>query len=206
MFSEFYSNSFRVVDQQWFNNLQFMEGPVLGRMVKSHEDGILSDGGLLGEYNVNITPNSFWTVNSYLKQKEYYFSRNPQGPFEVYASQIGAQGILFSFLDQVLEISPSQKLELFHALVSLLSAIFISAIFIWFYLEFGIIPAFFVLLSAIFSKWLIIFGQNIFWSLWAFYMPMIVLMYYLKYGRIDNRKNYCTKREILFSIIDSAIL
>jgi hypothetical protein len=65
-------------------------------------------------------------------------------------------------------------------LTALLSAGALTCIIGWFYEEFGGWVAIFVIGSAVLSQWLTVFGKNLWWSLWAFYLPMIVVMYFLK--------------------------
>ena len=50
LFFGFFSNSWHVAEQQWFDSHQRdTEGHILGRMVKSRQDGIFSAGGLNGD-------------------------------------------------------------------------------------------------------------------------------------------------------------
>ena len=97
--------------------------------------------------------------------------------------------MLFSILDGVIPLSPREKLRLFHAFTSLLSALSIAAIVLWFYREFGISIASVVLGSAVFSQWLVVFGRNLWWSMWAFYLPMVVVMHYLIYNNSFKNDN-----------------
>ena len=74
-------------------------------------------------------------------------------------------------------------------LTALLSAIALAAIIGWFYDEFGGRVAIFVVGSAVLSQWLTVFGKNLWWSLWAFYLPMIVVLYFLKRHKVpENRQ------------------
>jgi hypothetical protein len=177
LFWGFDTNYWRVADQQWFDNYEHdMEGFIVGRMVKSRHDGIFSSGGLTGEVNLD--------ANSVADQYLAYTNGLPLGTYySAYYSQIGGQGILFSILDKLMTCSPQEKLRLFYALTSLLSALALAAIVLWFYLEFGLTVALFVLASAVFSQWLVVFGRNLWWSLWSFYVPVVVLMHYLRFKR-----------------------
>ena len=62
----------------------------------------------------------------------------------------------------------------------ILTALILTALIAWFYGEFGLTVALFVLASALFSQWLTVFGRNLWWSLWSFYLPMVALLYYLQ--------------------------
>jgi len=91
--------------------------------------------------------------------------------------------MLFSILDKIVPLTPNEKLHLFHMLTSLFSAFSLTAIILWFYWEFGLLAGLFVLASVVLSQWLVVFGRNLWWSMWAFYLPMVAVMHYLR----DNR-------------------
>jgi hypothetical protein len=74
-------------------------------------------------------------------------------------------------------------------LTALLSAGALTCIVSWFYEEFGGWVALFVIVSAVLSQWLTVFGKNLWWSLWAFYLPMIAVMYFLKLKRHSLAEN-----------------
>ena len=44
--------------------------------------------------------------------------------------------------------------------------------------------------SAVLSQWLTVFGKNLWWSLWAFYLPMIVVFYLLKRHRVPSNRQF----------------
>ena len=183
LFFGFFSNWWQVADQQWFvNHQRDMESHIVGRMVKSRQDGVFSDGGLTGFGSLEATPPSplRHSDKPFSLQYKAYINGLTFGAYTTYNSQIGGQGMLFSIADNLILLSPQEKLRLFHAFTSLLSALSLTAIILWFYLEFGLSIALFVLASAVFSQWLVVFGRNLWWSMWAFYLPMVVVMHYLK--------------------------
>jgi hypothetical protein len=198
LFLSFHLNYLQTADQQWFDNFQYdMESYIVGRIVKSHQDGVFSDGGLTGIGSLTTTPVTYGDMpfaNQYLA----YTDGLRFGAFTTYDSQIGGQGILFSILDGIIHIPPQEKLTLFHALTSLCSAIVLAAIIVWFYLESGLTVSLFVLGSAVFSQWLVVFGRILWWSTWAFYLPMAVLMYYRRRKPPSASSNYFTFGVVVF--------
>jgi hypothetical protein len=91
---------------------------------------------------------------------------------------------MYSVLGRLIRISSMRtKYEAFQFFTAMLSAAALTLIVLWFYLEFGLTSAIFVLVSAVLSQWLVIFGRNLWWSLWAFYLPMLALMYFLRAKR-----------------------
>jgi hypothetical protein len=178
LFLGFFTNYWQVAEPQWFNNFQHdSESYIIGRLVKSDQDGILSNGGLIGLGSIENIP--FSNHSQYLA----YSDGLSFVSYKTYYSQIGAQGMLFSALDRLVGFSPQERLIIFYGITSLLSAVAITAIILWFYSEFGMTVALFVFASAFFSQWLVVFGRNLFWSLWAFFLPVIAIMYYLKTRR-----------------------
>ena len=191
LFFGFFSNLWHVAEQQWFDTHQRdTESLIVGRMVKSRQDGIFSAGGLTG---AGITTNiqQQWISSTQIdRQYLAYLNRLTFDEYSPYMSQPGGQGLIFSLLDRLVPLSSQIKLWAFYVLTALLSAIALTSIIGWFYEEFGGRVAIFVVGSAVLSQWLTVFGKNLWWSLWAFYLPMIVVMYYLKRHRAPANRQF----------------
>lgn len=170
LFLSFYANYWHIVKSLTYDPGEFL---TLGRMVKSRQDGVFSAGGLSG-YVGNESHRPLNQVEAYLKGLSFV-------TYTTYDSQIGGQAMLFSFLDKTIHLPNEIKLRLIYALTSLLLAITLTAIILWFYWEFGLMSALFVLISMLSSQHLIHFGRGITWQMWAFYLPMVTLLYYLKH-------------------------
>ena len=191
LFFGFLLNLWRVAEQQWFDTHQRdTESLIVGRMVKSRQDGIFSVGGLTGAGITTNIQQDWISSNQIDNQYAAYLNRGSFDKFSPYMSQPGGQGIIFSLLDRRIPLSPRIKLWSFYVLTALLSAIALTAIVGWFYEEFGGWVAIFVISSAVLSQWLTVFGKNLWWSLWAFYLPMIVVMYFFKRNRIPPNRQY----------------
>jgi hypothetical protein len=185
----FYANTWHVAKEEWFGSFeQYSESLAIGRIVKSRQDGIFSAGGLLGR----CFPEQSAQRYSALKHSrqaliKYQYEAYIEGVFcdtyITYDSQTGGQAMLFSFLDKTLPQSPRAKLALFYLINSVLAACILAVLIQWFYLEFGLVVAVSVLLTMICSQWLVVFGRNIFWCLWAFYLPMVIVLYFLRSHR-----------------------
>ncbi len=194
-------NLWGVARPAWFE--QFQRGTechVVGRLVKSRQDGILSAGGLLGvgvvrfeggassPYSVHFRRAELATGlhlriegedwPSAQQVDEQYAAYREGSRFQIYSpylSQIGGQGLLFSGLDAALPLAPSTKLAVFGAATALLSAAALTAIVLWFGTEFSPAIAWCVLLTGLGSQFLTGFGGKLWWSLWAFYLPLLVV-------------------------------
>jgi len=197
LFSGFFSNYWQVAHPRWFHNFQRdTESMIVGRMVKSWQDGIFSDGGLTGKGSLNAIPSR--NIDRYNNQYRAYTNGIKFGTYSTYKSQIGGQGMLFSLLDSLIPLSPKTKLNLFHMITSLLTAVALTFIVLWFYLECGLSIAISVLVSSVLSQWLVVFGRNLWWGLWAFYLPMIVVMYFLRNDRTPTRRHAITFGILVF--------
>ena len=187
----FLFNLWHVAEQEWFDTHQRdTESLVVGRMVKSRQDGIFSSGGLTGAGITTNIQQDWISENQIDNQYATYLNRGTFDEFSPYMSQTGGQGIIFSLLDRFIPLSPQIKLWSFYVLTALLSAIAVTAIIGWFYDEFGGWIAIFVLCSGVLSQWLTVFGKNLWWSLWAFYLPMIVVLYLLKRHRVPANRQF----------------
>ena len=202
LFIGFKSNKLHVAEQQWFDNFQVgIDGLIIGRMVKSHRDGIFSSGGLPG-YAMPVKPLKIEDAELPYFQYKIYMQGLKFGNYQTYESHIGGQGMLFSFLNNLLEnVAPEKRLNIFYSLNSLLAALAITLVIAWFYQEFGLVAGLFVLVSAVFSQWLLVFGRLLWWSFWSFYLPMIVLMYYLKNNMPASKSQYIKFATIVFVVV-----
>lgn len=200
LFIGFYSNLWQVAKQNWFDTHQKdTESYIMGRMVKSRQDGIFSNGGLNGWGTARKSDADWIPPTERTPQYTAYLHNLTFENFSTYNSQPGGQGMIFSLLDRLMPFSQHSKLNLFYIITALLSSIAITFIINWFYEEFGLLTAFFVLGSALLSHWITVFGKNLWWSLWAFYLPMIVVLYYLKNHR-DSEKLQISKLGLLIFI------
>jgi hypothetical protein len=195
LFLGFSTNHWRVADQHWFTiQPRPTEAFIIARLLKSHHDGIFSAGGLTGWGVPQTPPASETEYQSWL-----YTAYDDDVPFPAYTtynSQIGGQGMLFGILDKWTTRSPQERLRLFHTLTSLLAAATLTAVVLWFYWEFGFIVGLFVIASAVLSQWLVVFGRDLYWSIWAFYVPIAVLMHYLRV-----RPDRTTMRYLTFGVV-----
>jgi hypothetical protein len=180
LFFGFSQNLWRVAEQDSFDTYQIgTESFIVGRILKTESDGLFSAGGLTGLTGPDSTPPDTEHAN-YRFQYKAYLESLPFQSYAAYKSQTGGQGMLFGLLNGILPWSPQDKLSFFHGLTSLLSAAILSLIFVWFTAEFGLAAGVAALVGTALSQWLTLFGKNLWWSIWAFYLPMLIVLYYLK--------------------------
>lgn len=194
LFLGFFSNCWNAAEQNRFQDQQSgSDSLIVGRMIKSSQDGIFSAGGLTGAWVPDNSPargiSDHWLSPKQARnQYSYYFNGVASDKYFLYMSQIGGQGMIYSLLDRLIPVSPQTKLTIFYMFTSLLSATALTLIILWFYCELGFSAALFAACSIIFSQWLTLFGRDLWWSIWVFYLPMIAVMCFFKSRRIlpDN--------------------
>ena len=202
LFFGFLFNLWHIAEEQWFDTHQRdTESLIIGRMVKSRQDGIFSVGGLTGAGVTTNIQQDWISANQIDNQYAAYLNKGSFDEYSPYMSQPGGQGIIFSLFDKLIPLSPQIKLWSFYVLTALLSVTALTAIIDWFYEEFDGWVAIFVLCSAVLSQWLTVFGKNLWWSLWAFYLPMIVVMYLLKRHRIPSNRQFIRFGILIFTAV-----
>ena len=187
----FLHNQFKVADQAWFqNHQQDTESLVIGRMVKARRDGIFSFGGLTGQVTgiQQLTTHDTlkWSGEAVSSQYQAYYHGLDFTSFNPYFSQIGFQAISFCLIEKLIPLSPQRYIMLLKFLNAYSFAFVLSLIILWFYVEFGLFSALLVMLTTMFSQWMTVFGRNLWWVMWAFYLPCLVSLHHLRQKTSTN--------------------
>jgi hypothetical protein len=186
----YYKNAWSAVEPTFYSDWQaIFEPPVIGRLARSAHAGIFSDGALLGlgDFDVPAGENpsvQVWMAPSKVVQHQYdaYLNGEAFQEYTRYDSAPGAQGLLFGAFDKFAGLPPNLDLKLFRLAEATLTALGLLALFAWFGREFGLLSMGLASVFAAFSLWLTLLGGNLYWNLWAFFLPLIVLLYLLKRG------------------------
>jgi hypothetical protein len=172
----FYRNQWMAAGKKWFYDWKRPnEVMLIARLVWSRQEGVFSDAALFG------IGDGEWPLTQELSDHQYetYLNKGAFNEYWTYDSMPGLQGIIFGLIDKFTDFDPAVNLKLFRGLTSLASAAVFALIVGWLYLEFGFLPAVFTLVSIMISEWLTLYGGSIFFQLWAFYIPMLVVTAYL---------------------------
>ena len=184
LFFSFSYNVFHAVNPDKFYSFQHdSESLVIGRLVKSLNDGIFSTEARLGRYHG-------LAGDTNENQTQLFLGAVSGGFYQQYDSQIGLQGILFSGIDKLLtrlSITPDVRLNIYHALSAFLFALTLSVIIWLLGFEVGIEAASLVLVTLILSKWQVYMAKNLYWMVFAMFLPMVVVMGYLKLQEIGKK-------------------
>jgi hypothetical protein len=188
LFLGFYRNQWNVIREKKFKDFQMdSESLVLARMVESRQHGILSENGLLGWGDVNLPD---LNESDYVHQFDVYLAGGDFGTYSLYKSLSGCQAMFFSTLDRLSPFSPPSNLRYFRALVSLLFAIVLSIFVLWAWHEFGWLTSLLVLATTLVSQWITLFGRNLFYVIWASFLPMVLVACFFVWegrsGKISN--------------------
>ena len=111
--------------------------------------------------------------------------------FGDYTSNIVIQRYFFRFFDNILPISNSLKIHLFHLLNCLLFSISLSVVICWIIKvlnSFKIGISILALLS-LFAPNLIMYGKNLYWCAWTLFLPTVVMIILLGSKWFNNSKH-----------------
>ncbi len=186
LFSGFYSNSFHTIknESDWHHFRKVTEFMVIAKLAISEKEGVFYKGGLTGV--IEGAPNNIQNVDyAYQVYEENIAIEKEQ--FSTYNSLIGGQAITFAILGKILPFSNSNKLSFFWVITVLGLSIVFTSLLLWIKQKFGLLPAFLTLLMLISSYWLTLFGKNLWWSLWNFYLPLVALLFFFDKNDTSKR-------------------
>ena len=196
LFLGFDRNLWRLSPSENFSSFQQdSESLVLGRLVQSRQGGIFSEGALLG-WGDAATPDL--TTDDYDHQYDAYLTGGEFDSYLIYKSQSGMQAAFFSILDSASPFSSAQNLRLFRAFTALLTAFALAALIVWFFLEFGWVTALTVLVTTLGSMWITYYGRNLFYSIWTYFLPMVVVLFFL---RRESQGGALGERNLYFLVL-----
>jgi hypothetical protein len=149
------------------------EALIVGRLKASQDNGLFSYSGFPGSYGG--APDRA----TYKKQYELYNSNSTgsNGRYSVYLSQTGGQGWMFSAISYITPFTGQQNLDFLYIISSLIAAFTFAFLIKWVNIHYGFITALIVLLCIVFSKYLVVFGRNLWWVIWCFYAGFVYLIY-----------------------------
>lgn len=199
LFLGFYSNLWNAARSEafgWFD--EYSECLAIGRIARADKEGVFSHGGLPGvNYDAAVVPaNADIWFEVYLQQRPGYLSGNVPDSYDIYKSQTGGQLTFYSMVQKVLPFDNAVRLQTFHFINAMLSALCFTLFLGWIFRNFGFISAVIVLLLVTMSSWITLFGNSLWWSLWGSYIPFITMLLVLEYNY--KVKRLSSKRILLY--------
>ena len=179
----FYRDRWSTVDPVYYDDWQSRyDRTIIARLVKTRQDGFFSAGGLLGLGDVVE-----WSYLNRVHKHQYdvYLNHKVFITYLPYKSHPGAQGIVFGIFDRLTNFRESQKIKIYRGTVGLASAITIALLCAGIAVEFGWLSGILILVFSAFSSWMILPASSIYWNLWAYYLPFVIVAYLLA----DSLKN-----------------
>jgi hypothetical protein len=177
LFLGFDRNQWGLTSADAFGNFdKYSESLVIGRMVWEREHGFFADGALLG---TGDAPSPIIGDPEINYQYDTYLSDGKYEKYAIYKSQSGGQAWIFGLLDSVSPFTSIGNLRVFRAITALLTAATFSALIVWFYLQFGWVTALTVLFTTMISRWPTLYGRNLFYIIWDYFLPMVVALFML---------------------------
>jgi len=199
LFLGFYRNQWQVVRPKKFSLFQKdVEAYVIARMVLSRQNGLFSDGGLLGWGDVDP---SDVNEDDYQHQYDIYLKGLTFQTYWAKESHPGFQGIFFSALDRISPFSPIRNLTLFRMFAAGLFAAVLAGLVLWFYWELGWLSALFVFVSIVVSQWMTLFGRILFFLSGLFYLPMLILLFRLHSEKTGDQLTNTGLFGLVFSFV-----
>ena len=176
LYMSFYNNSFNVVDDWRFDTYKNTDNSyVIGQLIRNEHFGfspllIYSDG--------------IWSHMHYQREqfiKNIYFSGNMPKKWEdwkhwKYYSTLGIQSFVYSPIDFALKglgVMPKARLKYMKYMTALALAITLSVLVMWIAAEFGASAALIAFAAVFYSKYLTIYGSNIYSMIFLWFLPLL---------------------------------
>ena len=154
----------------WFNNFASLtESFVLGRLAYSEQNGILSEGALLG-----TSQGAPEGVEERNYQYTVYFESIPIKSFWLYKSPPALHSLIFTSIDAISPFTNRQNHQLFLWMSSFFSAVIFTWFLWWVAQFFGFFPAAVCLLSIFLSPWLVVSGGHLYWVSGSLLVPLVI--------------------------------
>jgi hypothetical protein len=196
----FYFNLFKIIPENRYQEYEtYVEALVVGKMAKAEKDGVFASAGFPGvNYDKRLITDTMVLANADKLENLYvrdnivtqfkfeqikYYLHQEEIPKDycVYASHSGGQGIFYYLIQKILPFDNYTKYQTLRLINCILLALCFMMIIAWVYRNFGFIASFITFLFTFLSSWLVLFGGNgLWWSLWSFYAPFIVMLLLLE--------------------------
>lgn len=182
LFLNFSINVFRTLKEDSFHNFDlFSESLVYGKIARSLKSGVMSEGGFTGNNHSEEKIVGKILNRTYTEQLSYLLEETETpGNYFAYTSQSGGQAIFYSLVCKVSPLDARMNFRLVKLINAFLITLVLSLFGGWVYRNFGTVTTFTLLVLLVASPWLLKFGHSLWWSLWAFYLPFIVMLLMLE--------------------------
>ena len=172
LYMSFYNNSFDVVDDWRFDYYHAInETLVVARLAKNEHSGfqfmLLWPWGHWGGHHDQLTGSIY---------QSYFSSTKLNQRADPYLSSAGLQAVIYGLADSYMKFlgfEPKQRLKYMRRLTALALAITLSVFVMLIAAEFGVVGAGIAFAAIFYSKYLTLYGSNIFLMLFFWFLPML---------------------------------
>lgn len=171
-------NLFKVSTYSDFNEFdKFDELFMIDRLYTSKKEGVFSYSGLPHHIRKDTT-----SIKDIIEpHNEAFLSGGEiEGSPDIYMSQPGGQGIIYSLIQKLNPADNSVTLLLVHIFSAVLTALMFVLFLKWTEKRFNIYTMFIVFFLLFISTWINNFAHHIWWVLWSFFLPFIVVLLFME--------------------------
>jgi dolichol-phosphate mannosyltransferase len=164
----FRANFWGTVNEVWFQRHQRdSESLVIGRFNAIRDKGLLSSGNFLTR-----------STHEHVTEYRNWLGGLTQEHFHPYHSQLGLQGTLAGAAFQAMRLSAKETLSVAWLLNSMLLSGLLVAFLEWTRRRYGATPALLTFLVLLNTPWLLVFGRNLYWATWAWFLPFVAFLWF----------------------------
>lgn len=215
LFLSFYTNFFKIIPEDRYKDYEtFVEALVVGKMAKADKDGVFAASGFTGvNYDRRLVPDSMLQMDQIndLLTRDYfiikfkedqldYYTKKEKTPDDycVYVSHSGGNALFWYSIQKILPFDNSTNYQILRLINCLLMSLAFMLFIGWVYRNFGFAGAITTFIFIFFSSWIVLFGGNgLWWSLWNFYVPFLVMLLLLE-KRHNSPDKVSTKKLLGF--------
>ena len=179
-------NSWNAADDSWFERHSKVDFYVLGKLVRANETGRFAADGLFMGYYVPF-PNAEHPFDQHFRFYETGETPPDSLQYVTYLSQSGIQSLLFYTIEKMTGLRGGSSYFLFQLFTSSLLAITIVFFLILMRDLVGWRPIIILSFLLLYSPWLVGFGRNLYFQIWSFFAPFVLLSWYLF---VEYKKNF----------------
>lgn len=197
-------NFFHLAEKDIFqdSDREISETLITGKLLNS-EVAIFEDGGFPGVFVIKNSEYKSYNRSGYARESHEKYLHDEQvekHAYLPYKTQIGGQGILYSFFQKTFSLPHSVNYQIFRSFNSLILSICLAGFVMRIRKKFGfrvaVISAFLILVN----YWIFLFGKSIWWCSWVYFLPLVFSLRFFEGKKHPNFRKYILYMSLLFFI------
>lgn len=209
LFISYAFNVFHIHDNTYKYFDRGDESNIISRLLMNKQQGFLSKGTLTGGYfyykynlknnenlpltlttdSTTISPEAYQHLITSQRYDDYINNRKTYGGVWIpYKSQPGGQAFMYGILDKILPLKNQNKLFLFRCITIFLSVLVFILFIKWVITFWGKITGYITFFLILITPGFFNLAYNLWWTLWSYYIPFIILTLYVTNAILKNKK------------------